>query len=64
MQLPNTSILEEVKKFGTGAIEIKSGYGLTIESELKILRVIKRLKENSNVTIKSTFLHLKYPSLR
>ena len=41
---------------GTGAIEIKSGYGLTLESEIKILKVIKRLKENSEVTIKSTFL--------
>lgn len=41
---------------GTGAIEIKSGYGLTIESELKILRVIKRLKNNCDITIKSTFL--------
>lgn len=41
---------------GTGAIEIKSGYGLTIEAELKILRVIKRLKETSQVTIKATFL--------
>ena len=41
---------------GTGAIEIKSGYGLNLESELKILRVIKKLKENSLVSIKSTFL--------
>ena len=41
---------------GTGAIEIKSGYGLSLDSELKILRVIKRLKENSKATIKSTFL--------
>ena len=41
---------------GTGAIEIKSGYGLTIEAELKILRVIKRLKETSQITIKATFL--------
>ena len=48
--------LEEVSKLGTGAIEIKSGYGLTVESELKMLRVIKRLKEKSNVSIKSTFL--------
>ena len=48
--------LNELVKLGTGAIEIKSGYGLTIEAELKILRVIKRLKEASNVTIKSTFL--------
>jgi imidazolonepropionase len=48
--------LEEVTKFGTGAIEIKSGYGLTVESELKMLRVIKRLKEKSNLSIKATFL--------
>jgi imidazolonepropionase len=43
-------------KMGTGAIEIKSGYGLTIDSEIKILKVIKRLKENSDITIKATFL--------
>ncbi len=48
--------LEEVKNYGTGAIEIKSGYGLTVESELKILRVIRRLKEQSDLTIKTTFL--------
>ncbi|MDG2139192.1 MAG: imidazolonepropionase [Flavobacteriales bacterium] len=41
---------------GTGAIEIKSGYGLNTESELKILKVIKRLKEKSPIPIKSTFL--------
>lgn len=48
--------LEEVSKLGTGAIEIKSGYGLTVEGELKMLRVIKRLKEKSNLLVKSTFL--------
>lgn len=48
--------LEEVMKQGTGAIEIKSGYGLTLESEIKMLRVIKRLKEDYPITIKSTFL--------
>jgi len=48
--------LEEVTKTGTGAIEIKSGYGLTVEGELKMLRVIKKLKEKSNLKIKSTFL--------
>ena len=47
---------KEVMKMGTGAIEIKSGYGLTTESELKMLRVIKRLKEISPLTIKATFL--------
>jgi imidazolonepropionase len=48
--------LNEVAKFGTGAIEIKSGYGLTVEAELKMLRVIKRLKEKSKLLIKATFL--------
>ena len=48
--------LEEVMRIGTGALEIKSGYGLTTESELKLLRVIRRLKENSPLTIKSNFL--------
>jgi imidazolonepropionase len=48
--------LGEVSKLGTGAIEIKSGYGLTVEGELKMLRVIKKLKEKSSVSIKSTFL--------
>jgi imidazolonepropionase len=48
--------LEEVSNLGTGAIEIKSGYGLSVEGELKILRVIKKLKEKSSISIKSTFL--------
>lgn len=48
--------LEEIIAMGTGAVEIKSGYGLTAESELKMLRVIKRLKENYQVEIKATFL--------
>lgn len=48
--------LEEVIKQGTGAVEIKSGYGLTVEGELKMLRVIKRLKENYSIPIKATFL--------
>jgi len=48
--------LEELSKLGTAAIEIKSGYGLTAEGELKMLRVIKRLKEKSALSIKSTFL--------
>ena len=48
--------LKEVKNYGTGAIEIKSGYGLNTEAELKMLRVIKRLKESSDLTIKATFL--------
>jgi len=48
--------LFEVIKYGTGAIEIKSGYGLTVDDELKMLRVIKRLKAISPITIKATFL--------
>ncbi|WP_264558565.1 imidazolonepropionase [Flavobacterium sp. N2270] len=48
--------LEEVMQQGTGAVEIKSGYGLTVEGELKMLRVIKRLKENYTLPIKATFL--------
>ncbi len=48
--------LDEIISYGTGAVEIKSGYGLTTETELKMLRVIKRLKQNSPLTIKSTFL--------
>jgi imidazolonepropionase len=48
--------LDEIMRMGTGAVEIKSGYGLTTESELKMLRVIRRLKENSPLTIKSNFL--------
>lgn len=48
--------LELIKSTGTGAIEIKSGYGLSVEAELKMLRVIKQLKEQSDVSIKATFL--------
>ena len=48
--------LEEVMHLGTGAVEIKSGYGLTIEGELKMLRVIKKLSENYPISIKATFL--------
>ena len=48
--------LNEIAAYGTGAVEIKSGYGLTIESELKMLRVIKRLKDTSPLTIKASFL--------
>ena len=51
-----TERLFEIIRHGTGAVEIKSGYGLNVESELKMLRVIKRLKEKSALTIKSTFL--------
>ena len=48
--------LNKLIQLGTGAIEIKSGYGLSVESELKILRVIKKLKETTPICIKSTFL--------
>ncbi len=48
--------LDEIIKYGTGAVEIKSGYGLSFDTELKMLRVIKKLKELTPLTIKSTFL--------
>ena len=48
--------LEEVIALGTGSVEIKSGYGLTVEAELKMLRVIRKLKENYAIPIKATFL--------
>jgi len=48
--------IELLKSYGTGALEIKSGYGLSVEAELKMLRVIKRLKEATGLAIKSTFL--------
>ncbi|HKJ41092.1 MAG TPA: imidazolonepropionase [Sunxiuqinia sp.] len=48
--------LDEIMHMGTTAVEIKSGYGLTVESELKMLRVIKHLKEHSPLMIKATFL--------
>ncbi len=48
--------IDEVIKGGTGAIEIKSGYGLDTEQEIKMLRVIKKIKENSPITVKSSFL--------
>ena len=48
--------INEIIALGTGAVEIKSGYGLSVEDELKMLRVIKRLKKSVPLTIKSTFL--------
>ncbi len=48
--------LDEIISLGTGAVEIKSGYGLSTESELKMLRVIKRLKQDSPLTIRANFL--------
>ena len=48
--------LEEIMKMGTGAVEIKSGYGLSVQGELKMLRVIQKLKENYPIELKATFL--------
>ena len=48
--------IELLKSYGTGALEIKSGYGLTVHAELKMLRVIKRLKKEAGIAIKATFL--------
>jgi len=56
LYLQSAKRLEEVMRLGTGAIEIKSGYGLTTAAELKMLRVIKKLKQNYPVAIKATFL--------
>jgi imidazolonepropionase len=54
--------LNEIMRLGTGAVEIKSGYGLTLDAELKMLRVIRRLKQHSPLTIKSTFLAHAFPA--
>lgn len=48
--------IEEIMRMGTGAVEIKSGYGLTVQDEVKMLRVIKRLNQDYPITIKATFL--------
>ena len=48
--------IKKIIQTGTGAVEIKSGYGLTTDAEIKILRVIKKLKQTNDITIKSTFL--------
>ena len=48
--------VNEVIRMGTGCVEIKSGYGLTVEDELKMLRVIRRIKESSPIGVKATFL--------
>ena len=50
------SRLEEMIAMGTGAVEIKSGYGLSVDGELKMLRVIRKLKEKSSVPVRATFL--------
>jgi len=58
--------LEEIIRMGTGAVEIKSGYGLTPESEWKMLRVVRKLKEISPIPIKATFLgaHAVHPDFK
>ena len=48
--------IREIRQMGTGAVEIKSGYGLSVEAELKMLRVIKKLKQTNGMEIKATFL--------
>jgi imidazolonepropionase len=48
--------IQRMKSYGTGAVEIKSGYGLSVDAELKMLRVIKRLKLESGIAVKATFL--------
>ena len=48
--------INEIIAMGTGLVEIKSGYGLTLEDELKILRVIRRIKENAPLEVRATFL--------
>ena len=48
--------VEEIIRMGTGLVEIKSGYGLTLEDELKILRVIRRIRESAPIAVRATFL--------
>ncbi len=48
--------IQEIQQMGTGAVEIKSGYGLSIDAELKMLRVIRKLKQTTGMEIKATFL--------
>jgi imidazolonepropionase len=48
--------INRMKSYGTGALEIKSGYGLSVDAELKMLRVIKRLKTEAGIAVKATFL--------
>ncbi len=56
LYLQSSKRVEEVMALGTGAVEIKSGYGLSVEAELKMLRVIKKLAQNYPIEIKATFL--------
>lgn len=48
--------IQEIQQMGTGAVEIKSGYGLSVNAEVKMLRVIKKLKQTTGIEIKATFL--------
>ena len=48
--------IHEIISYGTGAVEIKSGYGLSVEAELKMLRVIRKIKETAPLAVKATFL--------
>ena len=48
--------VREIMAMGTGAVEIKSGYGLTVEDELKMLRIIRRIKETAPITVRANFL--------
>lgn len=56
LYLQSETRLKEVMKMGTTAIEIKSGYGLTTDAEIKMLRVIKKLRNNFSLPVKATFL--------
>ena len=48
--------LAQMAAYGSGAVEVKSGYGMTVEAELKMLRVVRRMKEHSPLTLKATLL--------
>jgi imidazolonepropionase len=54
--IQSISRINEIISLGTGAVEIKSGYGLNLEDELKMLRVIRRIKETSPIEVRATFL--------
>ena len=56
LYLQSEKRLQEIMQLGTGAVEIKSGYGLTVAGEMKMLKVIKQLSQNYPITIKATFL--------
>ena len=56
LYLQSLNRINEIISLGTGAVEIKSGYGLNLDDELKMLRVIRRIKESSLIDVKATFL--------